>query len=429
MNTKAVKIGEIKSNPNNPRIIKDEKFEQLVQSIKDFPKMLELRPIVVNDDMVVLGGNMRLKACKAAGLKEVPVIKASDLTDDEQKQFIIKDNVGFGEWDWTMLKSEWDEQELEKWGLDIPEFKTEEILAEEDDYEMPEEVYTDIVEGDLFEIGEHKLLCGSSTETDSWEKLLGKELIDMVMTDPPYNVNYQGGNRMDHSRNGMKIINDSMDNNTFYQFLYDFYTATNSYTKEGGAWYVWHSSSETYNFVKALKDAGILYKQTLIWVKSSIAMGRQDYQWKHEPCLYGWKEGAAHYFTDNRTNATVIEDKADYSKMNKKQLLDIVKDMTNKTIVPTDIIHCNKPTKNDIHPTMKPIKLLAPLINNSSIQGQIVADAFLGSGSTMVASHQLKRRCYGIELDPKYCQVILERMVKLDSTLTIKKNGEEYKLD
>ena len=154
---------------------------------------------------------MRLKACKAAGLKEVPVIKASDLTEDEQRQFIIKDNVGFGEWDWTMLKTEWDEGELEKWGLDIPEFKTEEILAEEDEYEIPDEVYTDIVEGDLFEIGEHKLLCGSSTETDSWKKIMGKDLIDMVMTDPPYNVDYQGGT-------GLKIMNDKMDNNSFINF-------------------------------------------------------------------------------------------------------------------------------------------------------------------------------------------------------------------
>ena len=421
MNSKTTKIGDIKSNPNNPRIIKDEKFDQLVQSIKDFPKMLELRPIVVNDDMVVLGGNMRLKACKAAGLKEVPVIKASDLTEDEQKQFIIKDNVGFGEWDWTMLKSEWDEQELEKWGLDIPEFKTEEILAVEDDYELPEEVYTDIVVGDLFEIGEHKLLCGSSTETDSWKKIMGKELIDMVMTDPPYNVAYVG-----KTKDALTIMNDKMDTDSFYQFLYDFYTATNSYVREGRGWYVWYSEAEGMSFRKAFMDAGILLKQTLIWVKNNFAMGRQDYQNKHETCLYGWKPGDSHYFINDRTKTTVIEDKIDYTKLNKKELLDMVKDMTNKTSVPTDILRADKPIKNDIHPTMKPIKLLAPLINNSSMEGEIVADAFLGSGSTMVASHQLKRRCYGIELDPKYCQVILERMIKLDPTLTIKRNGKDY---
>lgn len=423
MNSKTTKIGEIKTNPNNPRIIKDEKFEQLVQSIKDFPKMLELRPIVVNDDMVVLGGNMRLKACKAAGLKEVPVIKASDLTEDEQRQFIIKDNVGFGEWDWTMLKTEWDEGELEKWGLDIPEFKTEEILAEEDEYEIPDEIYTDIVVGDLFEIGEHKLLCGSSTETDSWKKIMGKELIDMVMTDPPYNVAYVG-----KTKEALTIMNDKMSTDNFYQFLYDFYTATNSYVREGRGWYVWYSDFEGMNFRRAFIDAGILLKQTLIWVKNNFVMGRQDYQNKHESCLYGWKPGAAHYFIDDRTKTTVIEDKVDYKKLNKKQLIDMFVDMTSDK-TPSTILRADKPVRNDIHPTMKPIKLIAPLINNSSIEGEIVADAFLGSGSTMVASHQLKRRCYGIELDPKYCQVILERMIKLDPTLTIKRNGEEYKLD
>jgi site-specific DNA-methyltransferase (adenine-specific) len=376
---------------------------------------------------------MRLKACKAAGLKEVPVIKASDLTEDEQRQFIIKDNVGFGEWDWTMLKTEWDEQELEKWGLDIPEFKTEEILAEEDEYEIPEEVYTDIVVGDLFEIGEHKLLCGSSTETDSWKKIMGKELIDMVMTDPPYNVDYASKNEALNTRGGgnriqTDIMNDKMSNENFYQFLYDFYTATNSYTKNGGAWYVWFSDAEGINFRKALVDAGILLKQTLIWVKNNIVIGRQDYQNKHESCLYGWKPGAGHYFIDDRTKTTVIEDKVDYKKLNKKQLIDMFVEMTSDKR-PLDIIHCDKPFRSELHPTMKPIKLIAPLINNSSMEGEIVADGFLGSGSTMVASHQLKRRCYGIELDPKYCQVILERMIKLDPTLTIKRNGEEYKLD
>jgi DNA modification methylase len=173
-------------------------------------------------------------------------------------------------------------------------------------------------------------------------------------------------------------------------------------------------------------DADILIKQMLIWVKNRMNFGRQDYQNMYEACLYGWKPGAAHYFTNDRTKTTVIEDKVDYFKMNKKQLLDIVKDMVNNKSVPTDIIHCDKPIRNDIHPTMKPIKLLGPLIENSSKFGEIVADGFLGSGSTMVAAHQLKRICYGTELDPKYCQAILDRMVKLDPTLKIKRNGEDY---
>jgi len=193
MEIKVVKLSEIKSNPNNPRIIKDDKFRKLVKSIQEFPKMLEIRPVVVNADMIVLGGNMRLKACKEAGLKEVPVIFADDLTDEEQKQFIIKDNVGFGEWDWDMIANEWDAEQVEEWGLDIPEFSIkEELEAEEDDYEMPDEVQTDIVLGDLFEIGDHRLLCGDSTDSNAVEKLMNGEKADMVFTDPPYNIGFKG---------------------------------------------------------------------------------------------------------------------------------------------------------------------------------------------------------------------------------------------
>jgi site-specific DNA-methyltransferase (adenine-specific) len=380
--------------------------------------------MVVNEVMVVLGGNMRLKALKELGYKEVPdewVKSAKDLTEDEIRRFIIADNVGFGEHDWEMLANEWDIDELSEWGLDIPDMQMEEevkIEAVEDDFEIPEQVTTDIVLGDLFEIGEHRLLCGSSTEIDTWSKLMGNKLADMVMTDPPYNVAYQG-----KTKDALTIENDSMGDTDFYQFLYDFYTALGSYTKKGGAWYVWHADSEGVNFRKAMKEAGILLKQCLIWVKNTMVMGRQDYHWKHEPCLYGWKEGAAHYFTDERTHTTVIEDKIDVNKLTKDQMKSMLKEILsdkNKTT----IINCDKPSRNDVHPTMKPILLLAPLIQNSSKEKELVADGFLGSGSTMLASHQLKRICYGMELDPKYCQVIVDRMRNFDPTLVIKKNGE-----
>lgn len=410
---KRVKINEVKSNPNNPRVIKDEKFQKLVQSLKDFPDMAEVRPIVVNTDMIVLGGNMRLKAMKEAGWKDVP-IEIVDWPEDKQREFVIKDNVGYGEWDWELIVKDW--PEAEEWGVDVPAFAHDKIINEikEDDFDIPNGgIETDIVVGDLFEIGQHKLLCGNSTEIETWQKLFNKELCDMVMTDPPYNVNYEGGT-------GLKIMNDKMTNESFYQFLYDFYTALGSYTKPGGAWYVWHADSEGANFRQAFKDSGLLLKQTLIWVKNALVMGRQDYHWKHEPCLYGWKEGAAHYFTEDRTKTTVIEDIADYKKLSKKELLDLVKEMTSDK-QKTTVIHCDKPSKNDVHPTMKPIKLLAPLIENSSKIGELVADGFLGSGSTMVAAHQLGRKCYGMELDPKYCQVIIDRMKKLDPTIEIKK--------
>jgi site-specific DNA-methyltransferase (adenine-specific) len=415
-------INKIKSNPNNPRVIKDDKFKKLVQSLKDLPEMAQVRPIVVNQDMIVLGGNMRLKAMKEAGWKEAPVAIV-DWDEDKQRQFIIKDNVGFGEWDWDMLANEWDADEIESWGLDLPVDLAvqREIEAEEDDFDVPEGgIATDIVLGDLFEIGEHRLLCGSSTEIDTWERLMNGKLCDLVMTDPPYNIAYVG-----KTKDAMTIQNDNMGNADFYQFLLDFYTALGSYTKAGGAWYVWHASTETANFSNAMRESGLLLKQYLVWVKNTIVLGRQDYQWKHELCLYGWKDGAAHYFTGERNHATVIEDKVDVNKLSKQEMKEIINSMLSDKTKST-IIRCDKPSRSDVHPTMKPILLLAPLIQNSSIEGQLVCDAFLGSGSTMVASHQLKRKCYGMELDPKYCQVIIDRMLKLDPSLTIKRNGEKY---
>lgn len=384
-----VPIHEIKANPNNPRLIKDEKFAKLVKSIKEFPEMLELRPIVVNDDMVVLGGNMRLKACKEAGLIQIPVIKASSLTEEQQKEFIIKDNVGFGEWDWEMIANEWDSEQVTEWGLDIPDFKIE-AEAQEDDYEIPDEIQTDIVLGDLFEIGPHRLICGDSTQTDTFGILFGDQFADLVVTDPPYNVAYEG-----KTKEKLKISNDKQTDGDFYQFLYDFYTSLGSYTKSGGAWYVWHADSEGANFRKAMSDSGIMVKQCLIWVKNSMVMGRQDYHWQHEPCLYGWKEGAAHGWYSDRKQTTVL--------------------------------NFDRPQRNAEHPTMKPVPLIAYQIGNSSKQGDIVADGFGGSGTTMVASHQIGRKCYMVEFDPKYCQVIVDRMRKLDPGIEIKRNGEIYK--
>lgn len=400
---KTVKISEVKPNKDNPRIIKDDKFHKLVTSLKDFPEMATVRPIVVNKDMIVLGGNMRLKAMQEAGWKEVPV-QIVDWTEEKQKEFIIKDNVGFGEWDWEMIANEWDAEQLTDWGMDIPDFKIE-AEAQEDDYEVPDEIQTDIVLGDLFEIGPHRLLCGDSTQTDTFKTLFGDQMADLVVTDPPYNVNYEGGT-------GLKIANDNMDDSSFYKFLYDFYTALNSFVKQGGPWYVWHADSEGVNFRKAMKDSGILFKQCLIWVKSSLVLGRQDYQWQHEPCiegvnaenwewvkehepcLYGWKSGSGHFWKGGRKQTTVLE--------------------------------FDRPYRNAEHPTMKPVLLIAYQIGNSSKHGDIVADGFGGSGTTMVASHQLGRRCYMVEFDPKYCQVIVDRMRKLDHAIEIKINGKPY---
>jgi ParB-like chromosome segregation protein Spo0J len=217
MKSITVSINTVKINPNNPRLVKDDKFKKLVNSIKNFPEMLKIRPIVVNNDMVVLGGNMRLKACKEAGLKEIPIIKADELTEEQQREFIIKDNVGFGEWDWDLIANEWDAEQVAEWGLDLPLFEDDEVLeAEEDDYDIPDDLKIDVVLGDLIEIGEHRLLCGSSTEMDTWEKVMNGELCDLVVTDPPYNVEYVG-----KTKDALTIENDSMGDGDFYKFLYD----------------------------------------------------------------------------------------------------------------------------------------------------------------------------------------------------------------
>jgi site-specific DNA-methyltransferase (adenine-specific) len=387
-----IKLSTIKSNPNNPRVIKDDKFAKLVNSIKEFPAMMALRPMVVNADNIVLGGNMRLKALKEAGYTDIPdewVKSAESLTEDEQRRFIIADNVGFGEHDWAMLQTEWDVEELADWGLDIPDSKLVSGESEEDDYEIPDVIETDIVLGDLFEIGEHRLLCGDSTQTNTFEKLFNGQLADLVVTDPPYNVAYEG-----KTKNKLKIDNDKQSDSDFYQFLYDFYTALGSYTKSGGAWYVWHADSEGANFRKAMSEAGIMVKQCLIWVKQTMVMGRQDYQWKHEPCLYGWKEGASHGWYSDRKQTTILE--------------------------------FDRPSRSAEHPTMKPVLLFSYQIGNSSKQGDIVADGFGGSGTTMVACHQMNRKAYLVEFDPKYCQVIVNRMIALDPSIEIKLNGKPF---
>lgn len=389
-----MKLSNLKTNPTNPRIIKDDKFKKLVQSLKDFPEMMEKRPMVCVTDtsdgkLYPLGGNMRLKALQELKYKEIPdswVMIADDWTEEQRREFIIKDNVSFGEWNWDDLQENWDSEQLVSWGLDVPGWEAEELEAKEDDFdvELPEEPKT--VLGDLYEIGEHRLLCGDSTTADSYIKLMDGEFADMVLTDPPYNVDYVG-----KTKEAMTIENDSMSNDDFYNFLYDFYTAISTVTKKGGAIYVWHASSEIVNFAKAMVDAGWLLKQQLIWVKNSLVMGRQDYHWRHEPCLYGWLDGGSHKWYGDRKQSTVIE--------------------------------WDRPLRNGEHPTMKPVGLFAYQIQNSSKAGDIIIDAFGGSGTTMVASHQLGRRCYTLELDPKYCDVIVKRMIKLDPTLKIKRNG------
>ena len=388
-----VKLSEVIPNPNNPRQIKDDKFKKLVESIKNFPEMLSLRPIVVNDNMVVLGGNMRLKACKEAGLKEVPIIKASELTDEQQKEFIIKDNVGFGEWDWDQLANEWDVEKLDDWGLDLPVDLSvaEELEAEEDDYEIPNEINTDIVLGDLFEIGEHRLLCGDSTDSDQVAKLMNGEKADMIFTDPPYLMDFTGGIHADGSKSfnakhgGIK--NDKMSKEDGDDFLDSINANIQLFVK--GAFYICFYRLKLGEYFESLKRTGLEVRALITWNKGNHTLSNSDYMSKCEHIFYGWVTEHNFYGGNNGM----------------------------------DIWDIPRTQKNELHPTMKPIPLCEKAISDASKIEDKVLDLFLGSGSTMVAAHQLKRKCYGMELDPKYCQVIIDRMLKLDPSLEVKRNG------
>jgi len=340
---------------------------------------------------------MRLKACKEAGLKEVPVIFADSLTEEQQKEFIIKDNVGFGEWDWDQLANEWDAEELSEWGLDVPVFDTEVLEAEEDDFDGTPPAEPITVLGDLYEIGEHRLLCGDSTDSDQVAKLMNGSKADMVFTDPPYGMFLDADYSKIHKAGGKKYDNVIGDNEDFTPELINTIFACFDYCKEvfiwgadyfidlipnygkDGSWLVWNKRNSEKKF-EINADSDLQKKVTgnsfeLCWSKQ-----------KHKRLIYHcfWNGSLGEGENEERTKAqTVIRN----------------------------------------HPTQKPVLLFTNIFNDFSKDNDLIADLFLGSGSTMVASHQLKRKCYGMELDTKYCDVIVKRMIKLDPTLVIKRNG------
>ena len=290
--------------------------------------------------------------------------------------------------------------------------ESEEITIE-DDYDV-EEKLEQIEEpkskpGDIYQLGEHRLMCGDSTSLEDVKKLMNEEKADLLLTDPPYNVNISNSD-------GMTIENDNMSDDNFKQFLNAAFENASASLKKGGAFYIWHGDSETVNFRNACEDNELSVRQCLIWVKNGFNFGRQDYKWKHEPCLYGWKDGAGHYFIDEYNNPTVIEDNLNIDLLKKEELKKLVEELLSDK-VPTTIIREDKPLKNDKHPTMKPINLLSFQIKNSSKKEEIVLDLFGGSGSTLISCEQLNRKCYMMEYDPKYVDVIIDRW----ETLTGKK--------
>lgn len=407
-------LGDVAGLPKNPRIIRDEKYKKLKKSIEDDPEMLSLREVLVypcNDKFVIIGGNMRFRAQKELGFKDI-ICKVIPHTFPKERlgAIVIKDNVGFGEWDFEALANEWEASDLDDWAIDMPEFSTneeEEGEAQEDDFNvddnMPKNPTSKL--GDIYQLGNHRLICGDSTKKEFLEALMDGGVADMVVTDPPYNVNYQGG-----TKDALKIQNDSMSDANFLAFLTDAFSSTDNVLKKGGAFYIWHADSEGFNFRMAAKQTGWQIRECLIWNKNSLVLGRQDYQWKHEPCLYGWKDGAAHYFIDNRSLTTIIEEKPDFEKMNKEELKQYLQQYLE---IPTSVIDENKPLRNGEHPTMKPVKLIARQIKNSSRFGDSILDPFGGSGTTLIASEQLGRSCRMVEFDPIYVDVIIKRWEEL----------------
>lgn len=386
----------------NTRTHTDAQVAQIAASIREFGFT---NPVLLKKDRTIIAGHGRVLAAQKLELSEVPCLVLDYLTDVQAKALAIADNkipLNSG-WDADLLKLEMDE--LKDAGVDMAllAFTEGELQtlfnggqegiqpSKDDEYEVPDDVTTFIQKGFIIELGRHRLLCGDSTSQENTSELANGQQFDLLLTDPPYNVDYTG-----KTKDALKVANDSMSDGDFRQFLIDAFECSFSILKPGASFYVWHADSEGYNFRGAVHDVGQKVRQCLIWHKSTLVMGRQDYQWKHEPCLYGWKEGASHGWYSDRKQTTVL--------------------------------NFDKPNRNSEHPTMKPVPLFGYLIGNSTAPQGMVYDPFLGSGTTLIACEQLGRTCYGMELEPKYCQVIIDRFVayceKEGRPYTVKVNGE-----
>lgn len=366
-------IEEIKMYENNPRN-NDGAVEYVANSIKEFGFKV---PIVLDKNNIIVAGHTRYKAAKLLNITEIPCIIADDLSDEQVKAFRLIDNKAaeLASWDIDLLNLEL--ENIKDIDMELFDFQISNILDNvvDDEYEveLPEDPKTK--NGNIYKLGNHYLMCGDSTNAEDVKKLMNNQLADLIVTDPPYNVNYEG-----KTDNNLKIMNDNMEDNQFYGFLESAFINLYDSIKAGGSIYVFHADTEGLNFRKAMMSSGFKLAECLVWVKNAFVMGRQDYHWKHEPVLYGWKPGASHYFINDRSQSTVLE--------------------------------FDKPIRNEEHPTMKPIDLIAYLINNSSKKDEIVLDLFGGSGTTMIACEQTNRKAFIMELDPRYCDVIVDRWEK-----------------
>jgi site-specific DNA-methyltransferase (adenine-specific) len=397
-------IKDLKSDHKNARKRTDRSAKLIAESLQRFGAA---RSIVIDEENRILAGNGTIEGAKAAGIKNVRVIetdgteiiavKRTGLTEDEKIGLALADNrtSDLSDWDKDMLQQLSEEHDIAPWFDaddltailgEVEQLPAEGLTDADDVPETPAEPITK--PGDLWILGDHRLLCGDSTDTVALERLMAGANADLWLTDPPYNVNYEGGT-------GLKIQNDNMKDAEFRQFLKDVYIAANCFLRAGAAFYIWHADSEGYNFRGAAFDAGWKVRQCLIWLKSSLVMGRQDYQWKHEPCLYGWTEGAAHTWNSDRKQTTILE--------------------------------FAKPSRNGEHPTMKPVDLFQYQMANSTKPGDIILDSFGGSGTTMIAAERINRKARLMELDPAYCDVIVQRWQAFTGKLaTLEENKEVF---
>lgn len=422
-----ISIDKIVPFDRNAKKHDETQVANVAESIKQFGFA---QPLVVDKDNVLIIGHCRLLAAKRLGLEKVPVLKMDELTPEQVDKLRLLDNkLNESEWDYELLKEDIPELDFSGFEIDWGITELEDITdIEEDETPIIEETEPVCKAGDVWKLGGHRLICGDSTDREVIAKLMNGELADLYLTDPPYNVNYEEKaaalNEWRPNKNGaMKIENDKMGDEDFYIFLRSAFQTANEFLKDGGAFYIWHADTEGLNFRQAVRDTGWPIKECLIWNKNILVIGRQDYQWKHEPCLYGWKEGAAHYFVDDRKQTTVFADKEEINpkKMKKEELVKFVEEILSDKIS-TTVINEDKPSASALHPTMKPIKLLARQIRNSTKKNELVFDGFGGSGSTLIACEQLGRRCYTCELDERYCDVIIQRWETLTGQKAIKEN-------
>ena len=331
--TKYRKLSELHELPGNPRTIKKDQFEKLKKSIKDNADYFEARPIILSNrtgKLVIIAGNQRYKAAKAIGMTEVPTILLDGLSEEREREIVIRDNVENGDWDMDALANEWNAQDLLDWGVELPELEAMTEVVEDTPPEVNEEEPMTKL-GQIWQLGNHRLMVGDSTKADQVAELMAGEKADLLVTDPPYNVDYANikasvMKALHHRTDGKTIQNDNFkDDSEFQQFLIDSLGNANDALKDGGVFYVWHAGSQAFSFWEAAHQIGWTVREILNWVKDRLSMGRQDYQWQHEPCLYGWKDGAGHYFRDIRTETTVFDDEKPIDELSNKELKELVR--------------------------------------------------------------------------------------------------------